>query len=138
MSDSWVTSATIANGAIQLNVQLNDFKAGETVEISGYATQCSGALAKYYAIVEVPEPDNNNQIVQLTPQPIPATEFKQGLDLIVGMSVSRSWVSVLPPPQGSVGSTLSDPGPSAGNNSTWGPPTVVTPIDGNSWAPVGP
>ncbi len=130
MANSWVTSVDLTTDAagniqIALAVQVDDFIAGETVEISGQATQEGGAFANYYDIKPVPKPDPDNddhQIVTVTTQPLPQHQFVQGQAVTVALRVSRVWVTVLG--QG-VSSEAMSPG-----SMKWAPPTTVASMDG--------
>lgn len=134
-SNSWVTRVDLTTDAagkisIALTVQVDDFIPGETVEISGQATQESGAFANYYDTKLVPQPDPANgghQNVTVTTQPLPQHPFVAGQNVTVALRVSRVWVTVL--------------GKSAGFSSAqagsmqWAPPAVVASINSTTWTP---
>ncbi|HEY2305241.1 MAG TPA: hypothetical protein VGI05_05105 [Streptosporangiaceae bacterium] len=131
MSDSFVTSAALTTDAqsvtqIELAVQVDDFVSGETVEISGQATQSGGAFANYYDIQKVPDAVTGtdakpHRSVTVTTHPIPPFPFVQGQPVTVVLRVSRVWVTVLGPQSGVSPDS---------SNTTWAPPTVVASIDG--------
>jgi hypothetical protein len=108
MPNSYVTSAKITGGKIQLTVRVDDFKpednTAEYVEISGQATQTGGAFANFYDIKQVPpEPnvaadpkvsgDTSHYEVCVTGAPIPH-QFKDEPVTVV-MRVAKVWLTVL-------------------------------------------
>jgi hypothetical protein len=133
MSDSFVTSAELTTDAtgtqIALTVQVDNFESGKTVEISGHATQGDGAFANYYVLKQVPDADPNNgghKIVTVTTRPIPPSQFGQNQEVTVVLRVSMVWATVL--------QTQAAPSSTSGHT-TWGPPKVVSSIDGTNWTP---
>jgi hypothetical protein len=136
MPDSYVTSAAFTTDAqsvtqIALAVQVDDFNEGETVEVSGHATQIGGAFANYYDVKKVPAAVTGadgkpHKTVTVTTHPIPEFPFVEGQQVTVVLRVSRVWVTVLGP-QAGISPASTNP---AGNNTTWAPPTVVASIDG--------
>jgi hypothetical protein len=139
MPDSFVTSAALTTDdqtgtQVTLTVQVDDFAVGETVEISGQATQAGGAFANYYELKKVPAAVNGadgkpHKTVTVTTHPIPPNNFLQGQEVTVVLRVSMVWATVLAPPAG----LTSDASALAGNNTTWAPPKVVASIDGTTW-----
>lgn len=135
-SNSFVTSAAFTTDAqsvtqIALAVQVDDFVEGETVEISGQATQIGGAFANYYDIQKVPAAVTGtdgkpHKTVTVTTHPIPEFPFVEGQQVTVVLRVSRVWVTVLGLQPG-ISPESTTP---AGNNTTWAPPTVVTSLAG--------
>jgi hypothetical protein len=133
MSDSFVTSAELTTDAtgtqIALTVQVDNFESGKTVEISGHATQGDGAFANYYDLKQVPAADPNNgghKIVTVTTRPIPPNQFGQDQEVTVVLRVSMVWATVL----------QTQPVTSkSGGNPAWGPPKIVSSLDGANWAP---
>jgi hypothetical protein len=130
MANSWVTKAAITTDAtagtqITLTVQIDDFTAGETVEISGQATQEGGAFANYYSLKQVPVADPTNgdhKIVTVTTHPIPPNQFVPDKEVTTVLRVSMVWATVLQKPSAT---SLS------GGNPEWGPPAVKASLDGN-------
>jgi hypothetical protein len=110
MPDSYVTSAKIVNGKIQLEVQVDQFAAqahqfddGQYVEISGQATQTSGAFANIYDIQQVPAGPNgdpeipdekDHYYVYVSGAPIPH-QFREDGDVTVVLRAARVWLTVL-------------------------------------------
>ena len=144
MSDSYATKAQMTTGGkIQLTVQLDDFKPGETVELSGQATQISGAFANFYNIVVVPKKskkgpdDQDHYYVSVTTSPRPPHEFMKDQDVTVFLRAAKVWVTVLgtgdgPTPMPSP--TLTPPlGPKqAKAGDGWGTVKQVSDLDGES------
>ena len=107
-SNSYVTSATFnAAGQIELTVRVDNFPPGDYVEISGHATQTSGAFANYYSIEVVPAlPANTSNpanppaanapnTVTVTADPVPPQRFLPNEDVTVVVRVAKVWVTVL-------------------------------------------
>jgi hypothetical protein len=137
-SHPYVTSATISGKQITFNVEVTEFGlAGGSVEISGQATQNSGAFASIYQIIPVPaEPngtgdDTGRYFVDVTSDTVPPNQFRQSEDVIVYVKVSRPWVTVLGrQPQ----NKLSAPGTDdVAEETTWGIARAETHIDGSTW-----
>lgn len=133
MSDSFVTSAELTTDAtgtqIALTVQVDNFESGKTVEISGHATQADGAFANYYDLRQVPAADPGNgghKVVTVTTRPIPPSQFGQDQEVTVVLRVSMVWATVL--------QTQATSATTSGNT-MWGPPKIVSSIDGTNWAP---
>ena len=55
MSPPYVTGVTFNNSQIVLTVQVDNFQPGESLEISGQATQNGGGYAAFYGTKSVPE-----------------------------------------------------------------------------------
>lgn len=124
-SNSYVTDATFNGGKITLTVRVDSFTAGDYVEISGHATQSSGAFANYYSIEEVPadpaDPASpatpadaatpaspatpagtaappavyTPKTVTVTADPVPPQRFLPSEDITVVVRVAKVWVTVL-------------------------------------------
>jgi hypothetical protein len=96
-SNSYVTDATFGGGKITLTVRVDNFSPGDYVEISGHATQSSGAFANYYSIEEVPNPTNTVAVntVTVTAVPVPPQRFIPWEDVTVVVRVAKIWVTVL-------------------------------------------
>jgi hypothetical protein len=136
MPDSWVTNAALTKDAagqlqISLAVQVDDFVSGQTVEISGHATQENGAFANYYDIQKVPVPDaTGHMTVTVKTHPLPPNNFSQGQDITIVLRVSKVWVTVLTAQApGTTALTNPDP-PQPAVEGTWSHIKVVSSIDG--------
>jgi hypothetical protein len=93
-----VISATFTGDRISFRVDVSDFKPGDGIEISGQATQSSGAFANIYTITRVPATPNGyngEHYVDVTAVPIPASPFRKDQDVTIFMRVSKAWVTVL-------------------------------------------
>jgi hypothetical protein len=145
-SNSWVTSATFTTDnaeqlQISLTVQVDDFLSGQTVEISGHATQENGAFANYYDIQKVPDPvtgadGKSHKNVTVTTHPLPPNNFMQGQPITIVLRVSKVWVTVLTAQApGTTVFTTSDPAKPAVDGTTWNYISVVSSIDGDNWTP---
>jgi hypothetical protein len=93
----WVTKVTIKEKKIVLTVQVDEFTAGESLEISGYATQTSGGFAVVNDIQAVPEqnPDDTAFIYVMASQSRP---FQKGEAVTVVLRAGPVWVTVLKEP----------------------------------------
>jgi hypothetical protein len=147
MPDSYVTSATITDGKIQLSVRVDDFKPDEDatayIEISGQATQTGGAFANFYDIQQVPAKPNvlatdpsvtdgkDHYYVYVTGAPIPHP-FWSREDVTVVMRVARVWLTVLGAKPEAEGHQSSG---RAVEGTTWPKALRVAGIDGGSWTP---
>jgi hypothetical protein len=140
MPDSYVTSAKIVNGKIQLKVQVDQFAAqahqfddGQYVEISGQATQTSGAFANFYDIQPVPAKpevpanpnDTEHYCIYVTGAPIPH-QFKNEDDVTIVIRAARVWLTVLGP---NTNLNL----PRGSNGVTWDKDPKVVSLAGGSW-----
>jgi hypothetical protein len=147
MSDSYATKAQMTTGGkIQLTVQLDDFKPGETVELSGQATQISGAFANFYNIVVVPQkpkkgPDEKDHYyVSVTTSPRPPHKFMKDQDVTVFLRAAKVWVTVLGTGDGPtpMPSPTLTPTPTASSDNAagvgdgWGTIKQVSDLDGES------
>ena len=133
MSHGFVTKATLQNGKITFSVGVYDFKAGDPVEISGYATQTGGAFANIYQIDQVP--DMADPSVDVTVEPRSRKQFSKDEEVTVVIRAAKVWVTVL-------GSKPPQDGPRLGSQPpddsiTWGDVRVVTNLNGDSGSPGG-
>jgi hypothetical protein len=100
-SNPFVTSATIKNDMIELSIDVTDYSAGTYVEISGSATQTSGAFANFYDIQETPTEPNDpkdpekKRYVFVSAHPLPPNTFRADEDVTVVIRVGRAWLTVL-------------------------------------------
>ena len=101
-SNPYVTSATIEDGKIKLSVDVTDYSAGTYVEISGSATQTSGAFANFYDIQQTPikpndsdDPESTKRYVVVSAHPLPPNTFRADEDVTVVIRVGRVWLTVL-------------------------------------------
>jgi hypothetical protein len=136
MPDSHVVSAQITNGKIQLSVQVDEFEANEYIEISGQATQTSGAFANIYDIQQVPaapnvaaDPkvpgDTAHYYVYVTGAPIPH-QFKSNQDVTVVIRAAYVWLTVLGAQPGVQQET-------AGEGTVWPRLLKVSKLASGSW-----
>jgi len=130
MSHGFVTSATLQNGKITFSVGVYEFKAGEPVEISGYATQTNGAFVNIYQIKQVP--DMADPAVDVTVDPQSGQQFSQDDEITVVIRAAKVWVTVLGSTQPvGVGPESVPPG----GPITWGNVQVVTRLNGDTGSP---
>ena len=126
MPHPWVTKVTIKEKQIVLTVQADEFTAGENLEISGYATQTSGAFAVVNDIQTVPK-HNLDDTAYMYVTASPSRGFKKGEPVTVVLRAGPVWITVLEEPP-----TGQGPGPggvnvrlppghpdSAGEGTTW-------------------
>ena len=97
MPPPWVKKVTIKEEQIVLTVQADDFRTGENLEISGYATQTSGAFAVFDIIKTVPDP-NPDDTVNMYVTATPSRPFTKGEAVTVTLRAGPVWVSVLEEP----------------------------------------
>ena len=104
MSNSLVTRAEIdGNKHIVLSIDVDAFKPGEYVEVSGcaaqtsYEAQSNGGFASFGEIQKIKNPDSTGT-VKLTVTAKPTRKFKQGLDVTVAVRVAKVWITVLSDP----------------------------------------
>jgi len=114
----WVTKVTIKEKQIVLTVQADDFRTGENLEISGYATQNSGGFAVVNVVQAVPKP-NPDDTVDMYVTATPSRPFTKGEAVTVVLRAGPVWVSVLEePPTGTVPKLPRSPEPAA-EGTTW-------------------
>ena len=101
-SNPYVTSATIKNKMIELSINVTDYSEGTYVEISGSATQTSGAFANFYDIRQTPikpndpdDPESTERYVFVSAHPLPPNKFSEDEDVTVVIRVGRVWLTVL-------------------------------------------
>jgi hypothetical protein len=107
MPDSYVTWAEITtDGKLQITVRVDAFQPKDYVEISGQATQTSGAFANFYDIQQVPAAPNapadagdppgtvGHYEINVTGAPTPH-QFKDGQAVTCVTRVSKLWLTVL-------------------------------------------
>jgi hypothetical protein len=125
MPNPYVTNVTLKNNQIVLKIEVDEFTTGETLEISGHATQTGGAFAVFNDIQPVPEqdPDGGAYIWVTAPS---SQDFKKGHAVTVVLRAARVWTTVLGEPQ-------PDPGTSTGSAAVI-PPTLDEPAEeGTTW-----
>ena len=93
MPRPYVSGVTLKGGQIVLTVQLDEYLAGQPVEISGYATQNSGAFANFYGIQTVGA--NPDGTVVMYVEATPEKAFIAGEDVTVSLRAAKVWVTVL-------------------------------------------
>lgn len=123
MSNPYVTDVTFADNQIVLTVLVDEFESGESIEISGQATQNGGAFAVFYDVQPVPErsPDG---AVYIYVKALQWGRFRRGQDVTVVLRTARVWATVL-------GESQSDQGPSVRSVQ------YATPQGQAEWAPEG-
>jgi hypothetical protein len=130
----YVDSATIKGKRIIFRVDVTDFKDSQGfIEISGEATQDSGAFATIYAIVKVPKrangvgDDKGKYYVNVSAGLIPDHPFRKDRDVTVFVRVSKVWVTVLGE-QASAGPPKLTRAGEANEGTTWNKLRSVTAI----------
>ena len=97
----YVSSATIRNNVIELTVELGHSDSGSYVEVSGSATQTSGAFANFYGIEEgTPgrsDPNGPKPTVNVSAHPLPPNKFRKDEPVTCVIRVARAWLTVLGP-----------------------------------------
>lgn len=122
MPNPYVTNVTLRNNLVVLTVEATEFTPGESLEISGHATQTGGAFAVFNDIQLVPEPNPDGRAYMwVTARPSAA--FKKGHAVTVVLRAARVWTTVVQPQP--------DPG------SSTGPGAKLPPADGEGQAGMG-
>jgi hypothetical protein len=96
-SHTKATQVQIGNdGTIQVDIEVDAFMPGESVEISGYVTQNHGAFATInkYETINTKLGEIANLTVTATPVE-GSNPFQQGHDVTVFLWASKVWVTVL-------------------------------------------
>ena len=93
MPRPYVSAVTFIGGQVVLTVQLDEYLAGQPVEISGYATQNSGAFANFYSIQTAGK--NPDGTVVMYVKATPEKAFMAGEDVTVSLREAKVWVTVL-------------------------------------------
>jgi hypothetical protein len=93
MPHPYVTKVTFNDGQLVLTVELDEYLAAESVEISGYATQNSGGFATFNDIQIATKIPDGTVVMYVTATP--SEQFKSGEDITVSARASRVWVTVL-------------------------------------------
>jgi hypothetical protein len=90
---------------IEITVELDYPDSGSYAEVSGSATQTSGAYANFYDIKEATPgltgPTGPYPTVTASAHPLPPNKFKNNEDVTFVIRVSKVWLTVLGPNQGS-------------------------------------
>jgi hypothetical protein len=118
----WVTDVTFKDNQIVLTVKIEGFNPGETIELSGYATQKSGAFAVFNDLQTVPEPNPGNKIFMYVTS-LSSRDFVDGDAVTVVFRAARVWTTVLA--EGEEGAS--------GGYPTAPPPRELA-EDGTSWS----
>lgn len=95
MAHPYVSAVTIKGDQIVLTVKLDKFMAGQSVEVSGYATQNSGAFAAVHDMQTVgANPDDS---VLMYVMVTPGKDFMAGEPVTVSLraAVVKEWVTVV-------------------------------------------
>jgi hypothetical protein len=127
MSPPYVTGVTFKNSRIVLTIRVDNFQPGESLEISGQATQNGGGYAAFYdnkCVVPKPNPDGTAYIyVEATP----SQAFENSSNITVVLRAAKVWVTVLgesPPESRPVGHAAP-----VDDGSTWGYIQAMWPPD---------
>jgi len=126
MPPPYVTNVTFNDGQIVLTVRVDNYQPGESLEISGQATQNGAAFAAFYDTQSVPE-QNPDGTAYIYVKATPSQEFEKGRNVTVVLRAAKVWVTVLgqsPPEQRPVGNVVP-----AGDGSTWSYIKAVWPPD---------
>lgn len=126
MSPPYVTSVTLKDNQIVLTVRVDNFKPGESLEISGQATQNGGAFAAFHDTQSVPEP-NPDGTAYIYVKATPSEQFENRRNVTVVLRAAKVWATVLgesPPEQRPAGRV-----DTAGDGSTWNYIKAVWPPD---------
>jgi hypothetical protein len=140
-SHPYVARAAVSKDGDQITfrVEVSEYATvGGSVEISGQATQSSGAFASIYAMKPVPSKpngdaeDTNEYFVDVTVDTVPPNRFRISEDVVVYVKVSRPWITVL----GKQTQTdIVEPDKSdVASETTWDRARATTHIDGTTWA----
>jgi hypothetical protein len=117
MPNPYVTNVTFRNSQIVLTIRVDEFQPGESLEISGHATQNGAAFASFYDTQTVPKP-NPDGTANIYVKATPSQQFEKGHSITVVLRAAKVWVTVLgdsPPEQGGSGVQPEQ----AGEGSTW-------------------
>ena len=133
MSNPYVTKVTFLGKQIVLTIQVDELTPGDSVEISGHATQNGGAFAVFNDIQQVPKPNLDGTAFMYV-KASPSEEFKKGHPVTVVLRAARVWTTVLGEPQSGQGSspdaamlpTSPDDAEPAGEGTTWSDVRKVT------------
>ena len=93
MPRPYVSAVTLLGGQIVLTVQLDEDLAGQTVEISGYATQNSGGYATFYSNQSAEKNPDGTVVAYV--KATPAQEFMTGEIVTVFLRAAKVWVTML-------------------------------------------
>jgi hypothetical protein len=96
----YVDSVSMASAKeITLSVEVTDFETTKgAIQISGQATQDSGALATFNEVVDFAKKarhKGDGWFVDVTAKTIPPTQFDPAQEITVFVRVARVWVTVL-------------------------------------------
>jgi len=135
-SHPYVDEVSLQNDQLTLKVEVTAFMTlGGGVEVSGQATQDSGAFASFSQIVDTATAtgevdkatDNKLWFVTVTADTVPPFEFKTTDPITVFVRVAKVWVTVL----GKGGTST----PLTGNGGRpWGEVKTATQLNGKTWA----
>jgi hypothetical protein len=99
----YVQNAAIVNNLIEITVVFDYAETDSYAEISGSATQSSGAFANFYDIKKVtPAPtgaDDDHPTASVSAHPLPPNNFVAGEDVTFVIKVAKVWLSILGPDQ---------------------------------------
>jgi Animal haem peroxidase len=83
------------SGKITLYVRVPNWEEGLPIEISGQATQESGAVASFYSVQEMPASGENGAELQVSSIAVPPNEFDAGFPITVVARASEAWITML-------------------------------------------
>jgi hypothetical protein len=97
----YVQTAAIKNNLIEITVVFDYADTDSYAEISGSATQSSGAFANFYDIKQVtPAPagaSDDHPTISVSAHPLPPNNFGAGDDITFVIKVAKVWLTVLGP-----------------------------------------
>jgi hypothetical protein len=98
MPQQYVTNFALRNNQVVLTIEVYGFTPGETLEISGHATQDGGAFAAFNSSQAVPAL-NPDGAAHMYVTASPSEDFKKGWAVTVVLRAARVWTTVLAEPQ---------------------------------------
>jgi len=144
MPHPYVTRVTLTDSQIVLTIQLDLFPSGESLEISGFASQNSGGFATFYDIQPVVK--NPDGTVTMYVRATPGQKFKNGEPVTVSLRAAIVWITVVTPSQdgespgqtGSASDGVTDASESASESTTAQEDTVWNTVSAVGWVSGGP
>jgi hypothetical protein len=122
---------------ITLSVEVTDFETTKgAIQISGQATQVSGALATFNQVVDFAKKakkESDGWFVDVTAKTVPPVEFDPQQEITVFAWVGKAWVTVLgqDPPRAAGTRTA---GSGGGPTTKWGQIKGSSQLTNQSWA----
>jgi hypothetical protein len=87
------------DGTVTLYIEVANFEVGTPIEISGHATQTNGAVATFYDVQKMPQP-NDKEVAILkveSVQTVPPNSFVPGFPITVVARAAEAWITTLEP-----------------------------------------